>query len=158
MENAASDASGKSGRREVFFELPTCRRMLPLVRRIVQEIRETQTRLGRMRPEREGLDRDRRELSWPERSRRYQLQEEIAAAERQLGQVLAELEQLGVVLVDTKAGWVGFPTIVNGRGAYFSWRPGEEEVRYWHFAGESVRRLIPRSWLHAEPAGKAGGS
>jgi hypothetical protein len=52
-----------------------------------------------------------------------------------------------VALFDDLRGQVGFPTQVNGRRAYFSWRLGEEEVKSWHFAGESARRTIPASWL-----------
>jgi hypothetical protein len=155
-ENAAWGAFGQSGRREVFFDLTTARRMVPLVRHIVQEITDTQRHLDKLRYEQERLDHHRRDLAWPERSRRYQVREETTAGEQQLSQARAELEKLGVALVDADAAWVGFPTIVNGRAAFFSLKPGEEEVRYWHFAGETVRRLIPRSWLREEQESSAG--
>jgi hypothetical protein len=59
---------------------------------------------------------------------------------------MAELEFLGVDLLDVERSQVGLPTIVNGRDAYFSWRFGEDDLMYWHFAGESTRRRIPSSW------------
>lgn len=157
-ENAASGAFGKSERREVFFELPTARRMLPLVRRIVKEILETQERLDQLQPEQERLDRDRRSLLWPERSRRYQLRDEAAAAEERLRRAREELGQLGIALIKPKAGWVGFPTIVNGRSAFFSWEPGEEQIDFWHFAGETARRPVPAGWLPSNQPSLAGGN
>jgi hypothetical protein len=148
--NTASGAFDKPDRRETLLNLTTARRMLALVRRIVADVSQAFEELGRLYPEQERLDVQRRTLSWPERSRRYQLREEITAAEQALQQARSELENLGVVLVDEEAGWVGFPTVVNGRRAFFSWKPGEENLRFWHFAGETVRRLIPASWTKAD--------
>jgi hypothetical protein len=148
--NTASGAFDKPDRRETLLNLTTARRMLALVRRIVADVSQALEELGRLCPEQERLDQQRRTLSWPERSRRYQLREEITAAEQALQQARSELENLGVVLVDEEAGWVGFPTVVNGRRAFFSWKPGEDSLKFWHFAGETVRRLIPASWTKAD--------
>jgi hypothetical protein len=41
---------------------------------------------------------------------------------------------------------VGLPTVVNGRLAYFSWKPEETTIQYWHFANETTRRTVPPSW------------
>jgi hypothetical protein len=120
--------------------------MLSLVRRIVEDVLHARQELGQKQPERYRLDRQRRTLDWPARARRYQLQEEIAFEENNLQEALAELEVLGVVLLDPGKGQVGFPTIVNGRRAFFSWRISEETLRHWHFDGEKVRRLIPSAW------------
>ena len=62
--------------------------------------------------------------------------------ERTLGDALAEMEILGVSLLDSAEGRVGFPTVVNGRKAFFSWRPGDDGVRHWHFATEGDDALI----------------
>jgi hypothetical protein len=59
---------------------------------------------------------------------------------------MAELEFLGIDLLESRHGHVGFPTIVNGRDAYFSWRLGEDDLMHWHFAGEKTRRRVPSSW------------
>ena len=75
----------------------------------------------------------------------------MAAEESNLLEAMAELEVLGVALVDPETGRVGFPTIVNERPAFFSWQPGEETLKYWHFGSELVRRAIPASWAkHAD--------
>lgn len=144
--NTASNASGKPGRRDTFLSLTTSRRMIPLVERIAADITQTRLALDRILPELERLDRQRRTLDWLSRSRRYALQEEAAGIRDRLEDGLAELEVLGVRLFDELTGQVGFPTQVNGRRAYFSWKAGETELRCWHFAGESVRRPIPASW------------
>jgi hypothetical protein len=131
--------------------LTIARNMVSLVQRIVQDVLQCRQELARMQPEQSWLDSQRRTLAWPQRSRRYQLQEAISAQEEHLAQALGELESLGVVLVDPVRGQVGFPTLVNGRRAFFSWRLGEEHLKHWHFVDEKVRRMIPASWgLEAE--------
>jgi hypothetical protein len=97
-------------------------------------------------PEKDRLDRHRRELVWTERSRRYALQEQIAEEERNAVQASSELDGLGLVLIDAELGQVGFPTMVNNRKAFFSWRPGEELISFWHFVDDTERRAIPTSW------------
>jgi hypothetical protein len=152
-ENRTSGASEKAGRRDVVLPWITARRMLPLVRRIVDEIRSLHRRVGEMMLEKAILDKRRRSLAWPDRSRRYRLGEEIAAAECGLEEARAELADLGLTLQDADDGRVGFPTRVNDRPAFFSWQPSEETVQFWHFAEEAVRRPVPLSWTSAaEPA------
>ncbi len=145
--NTASNASERPDRRESAMNLLTARRMLPLVQRIVQDILNDHKTLKRLQPEQDRLDRQRRDLRWPERQRRYQLHEEITGVERHLQEAYQELQGLCLALLDEDVGRIGFPTIVNDRRAYFSWRPGEETIRFWHFAEESVCRPIPASWL-----------
>jgi hypothetical protein len=74
------------------------------------------------------------------------LQEEIVALEKELLAALAELEALGLALLDGPLGLVGFPTLVNDRRAYFSWQAGEESLEFWNYAGDTVRRPVPASW------------
>ncbi|MBY0527499.1 MAG: DUF2203 family protein [Gemmataceae bacterium] len=145
-ENRASDATEKSGRREIVLNLGTARRMLPLVARIVGDLTNCQQRLDCLVPELETLDRKRHSLAWPQRERRYQVRDEVTEQERLLRNAHAELEQLGVAVIDTRQGRIGLPTVVNGHLAFFSWLPGDEGIRHWHFAGETVRRSIPTSW------------
>jgi hypothetical protein len=134
------------------FALGTARRMLPLVRRVVGDLLQAQRALAQLQPEKAALDRRRRTLDWPARSRRYQLREEIDAHEEDRLEALAELEAvLGLTLLDQETGRLGFPTLVNDRRAFFSWQPDEEGIDYWHFEGEKSRRLVPRSWMAAEP-------
>jgi hypothetical protein len=151
-ENRAPGAFERPGPNDLVLTWGASHAMLPLVGRIVADVMHGHEQLGRLRPEQERLDRQRVTLAWPERSRRYQVQEEIAAVERDLRKAHAELETLGVVVLHGPSGLVGFPTIVNDRRAFFSWRPGEKDVVYWNFVGDPVRHDVPQSWTEPPPA------
>jgi hypothetical protein len=145
-ENRASGASERPDHNDVVLTWGASHAMLPLVGRIAADIVRHHQHLARLQPEQARLNRRRHTLAWPERSRRYQLQEEIHDAQQDLGQARAELEVLGVALLHEATGLVGFPTVVNDRRAFFSWQPGEEGLGYWNFAGDTVRRPVPASW------------
>src|SRR5687768_1164894 len=108
-ENRASDEAERAGGwSDRVFTWHACRAMLPLVERIAQDILEHHQSLHhRLRPEMAHLEENRRHLAWPQRARRYQLEEQIAATEQQLRALLAELEALGVDLLDPETGLVG---------------------------------------------------
>jgi hypothetical protein len=132
--------------------------MLPLVRRILDDILHDQKQLAGLLPEQNRLDRHRRDLSWPERARRYQIQAEVSSAEQHLQESLSELAGLGLQLLDADEGRVGFPTIVNGRRAFFSWQPRDERIDYWQFPDETTRRAVPVSWRKSNEVGLASKS
>jgi hypothetical protein len=130
--------------------------MLPLVGRIAADVVHHRGRLAALQPEQARLERNRKNLTWPERSRRYRIQDEIAALEKELQEALAELGSLGVVLLDAATGLVGFPTIVNDRRAFFSWKPGEDGLNFWNYAEDLFRQPVPESWTRPlrDQAGK----
>ena len=144
--NRASNPAGKPRRKEITLDLTTARQMLPLIRSIVSDIVTSRTALNKLAPEQERLERYRRDLAWQERQRRYQIQDEIVAAEKNLTNALGELTSLGISLLDAEAGEVDFPTKINGRPAAYNWKLGEEAVRFWHYSGEEQRRPIPTDW------------
>ena len=141
--NRAGNPAGKPRRKDTTLDLPTARQMLPLVKSIVADIVTSRSALSQLAPEQERLERQRRDLAWQERERRYQLSEDIRTAERNLSAAVTELTALGVNLLDDAAGEVDFPTKVNGRSAAFSWKLGEDKVGHWHYSGEATRRPIP---------------
>ena len=145
-EHRASGASERPDADNVVLTWDAGQAMLPLVGRIAADLVHCHQRLASLQPERARLDRQRHTLAWPERARRYQVQEELVAAEKDLHQALAELDALRVVLLDPAAGLIGFPTLVNNRRAYFSWQPGEERLGFWNFAGDALRRPVPEAW------------
>jgi hypothetical protein len=142
--HGASEKPGRGG--PAIMDLATSQRMLPLVARIVRDIVGDHRELERLLPEQERLDRQKRDLDWNDRFRRYAIQAEIQGCQNHLEETTAELGRLGVVLEDEVQGQVGFPTVVNGRTAYFSWRMGEQTIEYWHFSKENVRRAMPANW------------
>ncbi|MGH7173452.1 MAG: DUF2203 family protein [Gemmataceae bacterium] len=151
-ENRASGAYERPGPHDLVLTWGASHAMLPLVGRIVADIMHGHERLGQLRSERDGLESQRHTLDWPQRSRRYQVQEEITAVEKDLRQANSELETLGVAVLHGPSGLVGFPTIVNDRRAFFSWRPGEDDVVFWNFAGDPVRHVVPENWTKSPPA------
>lgn len=144
--NRATNPAGKPRKKETALDLSTARQMLPLVQSIVTDIVSSRQAITRLAPEQERLERHRRDLVWLERQRRYQLSDEIAAAEKALTHAVGELSGLGVSLVDDEAGEVDFPTKINGRPAAFSWRMGDQGLGHWHYQGEEQRRPIPTDW------------
>jgi hypothetical protein len=146
IENREYGASERSGLTDQVMTWNASAAMLSLVGLIARDVVAYHDRLGGLRRERSGLDGRRHTLAWPERARRYELQEEIARIESELTRNIAELEALGVALLDAERGLVGFPTIVNDRRAFFSWQPGENGLTFWNFAGDIVRRPVPESW------------
>jgi hypothetical protein len=149
-ETRASEAFEKRGSHDRVLTWAAANRMIPLIRRVVADLIDCQQRLALMHPEKDRLDRHRNDLSWPERSRRYQLDEEIATGERTLRSAFTELDGLGVAVLDVETGRVGFPTMVNKRRAYFSWLPGEETLSFWQYADDDERRSIPATWTKSE--------
>jgi hypothetical protein len=142
-----SDASESPERGEVVLSLKTVHKMLPLVQQIASDIVNSRLTMERLHPEEERLDQERRSLDWPGRHRRYEIKEEIGKAEKEREIALAELHNLGLALLDEPEGRIGFPTMVNNRRAFFSWRLGEKGLQTWRFADEDVDRPIPPSWL-----------
>ncbi len=149
--NRASNPAGKPRKKDVTLDLTTARQMLPLVQSIVSDIVHCRQRIAHLTPEQERLDRHRRDLVWQERQRRYQVTDELAAAEQTLTTAATELAGLGVNLVDGDAGEVDFPTKVNGRPAVFTWKIGDDGVQHWRYQGEEQLRPIPADWDNKTP-------
>src|ERR1700751_2800544 len=117
-DNKASSAAENAPGPSKVFDLALARRMLPLVQQIGEGMLACHHQLVKLLPEREKLDRQRRTLDWPERARRYNLREEIAACEQTVLESESELESLGLTVLDEETCCVGFPTLVNNRRAF----------------------------------------
>jgi len=148
----APRAAKTTERTEPLFELPTVLKMLPLVRQVASDLNTTRDELRKLHVEGDRLDRQRHDLSWPERRRRYSVHDSINDAERRVRSLVNELENLGVVVIDVSTAQLGFPTIVNNKLAFFSWLPGEESVGHWHYDDDfSRRRPVPEAWYKPLP-------
>jgi hypothetical protein len=147
----AFGSSAKTKRKEINLDLGTARQMLPLVRIIVRDIVTKRAALEKLQPEQDNLERHRHDLVWQERERRYRVQEEIVSVEKELKAAVNELNDLGLALLDLHKGAVAFPTRINGRPAVFSWQPEEDNVSYWSYEEENVRRPIPSDWMPGTP-------
>ena len=148
----ASQAAKPLNRSEPLFELPTVVKMIPLVQRIAADLLLTQVELSKYHAEAVQLDRQRRDLTWPERRRRYLVHDSINSAESRIRSFVVELESLGVAVMDLTTAQLGFPTIVNNKLAFFSWLPGEEMIGFWHYDhDETRRRPVPEAWFKPLP-------
>jgi len=56
----------------------------------------------------------------------------LEAATGRIQDLVARLEELGVVLKDADMGLVDFPAVRLGRRVYLCWKLGEPEVAFWH--------------------------
>jgi hypothetical protein len=135
---------------KVTLSLTLAQKMLPLVSHIVADVQRQWGLINQLEAEQMDLDHRRRQLSWPERSRRYQVADELATAQRSLEAAVIELEQLEVLLVDPVLGEAAFPTVIHGRRGYFIWRAGTAELGWWCYAHDVTRHPIPATWRRSK--------
>lgn len=57
---------------------------------------------------------------------------EFLEASRAAGEVLGEIERLGIVVRDPETGLVDFPAERGGEDVFLCWRLGEGAVEWWH--------------------------
>jgi hypothetical protein len=56
----------------------------------------------------------------------------VQAAERELGDVVAELTGAGVIVRDPDSGLIDFPAEREGEPVFLCWQLGEDAVGWWH--------------------------
>ncbi len=120
--------------------------MLPLVHRIVEDLMASDRQLLLTEEKRDLLYHKRSSLDWKGRSDLYHCQDEIKRLSSYLRGLLIELEQIGITLLDAERGMIGFPTLVNNRRAFFTWKPGESVIEWWCYSCEPDRRHVPPAW------------
>lgn len=130
--------------RRTLYEIDTANRALPLVRSIVRDVVEEFHALREAGREQRALE-SRPLTESADRKRLRQLKLEAGEASARIERYLQELEEMGIELRDLETGLVDFPTLVNGEPAYYCWKPGDEDIRWWHAAtqGFADRRPVP---------------
>lgn len=114
------------------FSLEEANRMLPLVRKIVQDIAETFRALQNMQEELAALSARPSAPRIESQARLNHLQQSLESSVEKLENLLSELESLGVELKDFSKGLVDFPSRRGGRPVYLCWMLGEDSIRFWH--------------------------
>jgi hypothetical protein len=139
------------------FVFSEAQAMTPLVRRILVDVVDVQR-------ERSRLEREVDLLLDCRKSPRYHLRRQLYAAENSLLQLsqkndslVAELEDLGVRLIDAANGVAGFqfnwaPTVGSDkiRKALFLLKLTDEPttgIRRWRFDGERTEHRVPSHWV-----------
>lgn len=133
-------------------------RMLPLVRRIAEDIRDTHRLLVERYPVYvNAVDAMGQATSLHEIDARQEeevaLRDELEEYKQRIHDYAVELAKLGVQLKGESDGLVDFPSLRDGRVVLLCWRLGEPSVAHWHeieagFAGrqplEEAMPALPR--------------
>ena len=110
--------------------------MIPLIRRIIVNVRSRQ----RLANRKEDLARQVGEES---PARRDELLQAVRKLRQELKGYITELEQLGCFLRDPEAGIVECYGELEGEIVYFTWQPGHEAFLYWHRLDDPYVRRQP---------------
>ena len=132
--------------RRTLYEIDTANQVLPLVRSIIRDVVEEFHALRITGREQRTLEAQ--PIMDPVyRKRLRRLKADVSDASARIEIYLRELEDMGIELRDLESGLVDFPTLVNGEPAFYCWKPGEEDVRWWHAAtqGFADRRPVCQS-------------
>jgi hypothetical protein len=129
------------------FDVAGARDMLPLVRSIVADLLDAQAAVAAIQRALTTAEQD-----GSPKAEAWRLGDELADRQKRLAAVQLELKKLGVHLLDTGRGDVGFPTIVNGALAYLVLRGEDDDVYHWRYCDQPRFRPIPKSWYQTPPA------
>jgi hypothetical protein len=116
--------------------------MLPLVRRIVEDI---VVAVGRWRQRVGEFELLTAAVTTAKPDpRALELEREASAIAAEIDRFVRELTALGIELKDYETGLIDFPAERDGRPVYLCWRLGEPSVQFWHEidAGFAGRRPL----------------
>ncbi len=111
------------------FSLARANRSLPLVTRIVEDIRQASQKVADYQEQLERLA----EQGDSERARQTMVA--LSKAGQEYRQFCRELEQLGCSVSDGLAGAVDFPAVVRGKEVVLCWRLGQSAISRWQYPG-----------------------
>ena len=107
------------------FSLERANRSLPLVRRIVADIRQASGKVADYQEQFERL------AEQGDSQRAQQSMAALSQARQDYRDLSRELEQLGCCLSNGRAGAVDFPAVVGGKQVVLCWRLGESQISRW---------------------------
>ncbi len=114
------------------FSVDEVNARLPLVRRIVEDLRNSSIRCQQIRTrlrnfQRESVDNHSIELL----ETMNRLREEEQLLEREIANLEEEANQIGAIVRDPRRGVVDFFSVRSGHLIYLVWTLGEEQVAFW---------------------------
>ena len=129
-----------------FFSLDEANRMLPLVRRIVDDIVERYAAMQPWVARVEALDAAERRGS-----RGRELSAELEERAKEVDALVTELQDLGCSFKGFGEGLVDWYSLYAGRPVFLCWKRGEPEIGWWHQidAGFAGRQPILPTQRHA---------
>jgi hypothetical protein len=129
---------------KTLFTLDQARSMLPLLRLIVadiqlacRELAERRLHLHRMIRRHEGRQ------SSMHLAELEDLRQDLQEEARRFELYVEELEKLGVLLRSADVGVVDFPTVIDEQLGFFTWKPDDRDIVFWHSGDQS--------WMDREP-------
>lgn len=115
-------------------------KMLPLVRRIAEDMRSLTDAITAQREQIREIDQ------LPETIKHIDYQEELsdirgslAEDEKRLDDCRRELASLGLEAHVPFDGAIDFPSFMNRRRVQLCWLPEDQQVEYWHEVGQALR-------------------
>lgn len=118
--------------------------MLPLLERIVGDIRTTWDHIIQKRTQLELSEKDSRFDRDPERENRVEeLKRQLNGLIDRINGYIREVEELGCFVEEFKRGVINFPSLYLGRKVFLCWSPGDPTVRFWHELDESYNERSP---------------
>ena len=112
------------------FTVEQANRMLPLVRRIVEDIVQDYARWREQVGVLEVVAAGRRGDAPPNEAEKVEQDTQRLAAD--IERYVQELRKLGVDFKGFEEGLVDFPSQIDGRAVYLCWKLGEDAVEHWH--------------------------
>jgi hypothetical protein len=130
---------------EELFDLEQAERLLPRLESLLRDAVESRRRIAEIEQQYAALVKDifmsgGRSVDVLAFEQRKQ---DKVDAEKILGRVMKEIEQLGCVVKDLGIGLIDFPCKVGDRDAYLCWRLGESSIRFWHSTDEGFASRKP---------------
>jgi hypothetical protein len=130
--------------RSTIYDVASATRILPLVQTIVRDVVAEFRELRHAGRQQRILETESEGSAVTDRRLRV-LRTLVQDASTRIEGYLRELEDLGLEIRDLESGLVDFPTIMRGEPAFLCWTLGENEVLWWHAAGQGFgeRQRIP---------------
>ena len=130
------------------FTVEQANRMLPLIRRIVEDIVQDYARWREQVGVLEVVAAGRRGDAPPNEAEKVEQDTQRLAAD--IERYVQELRKLGVDFKGFEDGLVDFPSQIDGRPVYLCWKLGEDAVEHWHpvdtgFAGRQKLQVAANS-------------
>lgn len=133
-----------------YFTPDSACRLLPLLRRIAQDLIEVQAELRNWDFLMLTLSKEQRGLGTPapHAEELAEMRASLQASKQRMSEIDAELASLGVLVHVPAAGALDFPARLEERDVRLCWMPGDLSVSHWHELGEAIGCRRPISGHH----------
>lgn len=109
-------------------------RTLPLVRRIIEDLRAEHTAAKQLHDEL-------CTVPLMDRGQRKRIGRRLTRSVRKLETLVDEIRSIGADVVDYRTATVEFAALIDDRPVVLSWRPGEDHVDHWREPSAEDQRL-----------------